>query len=132
MVWTVKVPIKKIDELKKQVFGWASVIEDASGATLVDHEGDVIDIDDLEQAAYKYVLESRIGGEEHKNFSGVATIIESFVITNQKREALNITLPLGWWVGFQIFSDQIFDRVLAGDIKMFSIGGSAHRESDDA
>lgn len=120
------VVIKGIDTAKHEVFGFASVIEDPSGSELVDHQNDTISESEIEQAAYSFVMLSREGKAEH-NGGPVAALIESFVITQKKKELLNFDLPRGWWVGFKIFDESIWQRIVARELKMFSIGGRARR-----
>ena len=56
--------VTKMDEEKRRVFGFFSVVEE-NGKPVIDYQGDVIDSDDLEEAAYKYVMYSRMGDERH-------------------------------------------------------------------
>ena len=46
----------------------------------------------------------------------------------EKAEEMGIeTDAVGWWVGFKVFDDEVWKRVLAGELKMFSIHGSGTR-----
>lgn len=120
------IPIAKTDE--HLVFGWASVAADSSGQVVVDSEGDAIPIDELERAAYEFVLENRPGGEMHEQIGG-AILVESVVFTQRKLELLGVEgVPLGWWVGFKITDDALWDKIKSGTYAMFSIGGRAARE----
>ena len=47
-------------------FGWASVAIAENGETLEDWQGDIIESDELESAAYKFVDLYREGGEMHE------------------------------------------------------------------
>ena len=121
--------IKKADEDKRLAFGWASVANFEDGSTLVDTSDDIIDIDTLEKAAYKYVRLYRVGGELHER-SDVAELVESIVFTKEKTEALGIPdgiLPEGWWVGFFVTDDEVWAKVKSGEYAMFSIEGRAQR-----
>lgn len=122
----------KFDDDKKQVFGWASIVS-KDGKTVVDRQMDTITPDDLETAAYSYVLKSRDGGEMHKR-RGVATLVESFVVTPEKVSKLGLpedSLPTGWWVGFQIKDDEVWDKVKKGHYTGFSIHGMGKRTKMD-
>lgn len=117
--------IAKRDDEKFLVFGWASM------ADVEDSQGDVISIDELEKAAYDFVLHSRNGGEMHEVF-GVSTLIESFIVTPEKLTALGLAedaLPQGWWVGFKVHDTEAWQKIKNGDYSMFSIGGRAIREA---
>lgn len=118
--------IKKADDEQHLVFGFASVAADETGQ-VVDSQGDVISIDELERAAYEYVQFSGAGSEMHEN-PDVAQLIESVVFTPQKLEMLGISgLPYGWWVGFRVTDEDVWQKIKSGEYSMFSIGGSASR-----
>ena len=120
--------IAKADE--HLIFGWASVAADEDGIPVVDSEGDVIPITELEQAAYRFVELSGSGGEMHSKI-GVAQLGESFVVTPEKLATLGLTgeMPLGWWVGFRVTDDDVWAKIKSGVYTMFSIGGRARREN---
>lgn len=111
-------------------FGWASVAATTTGEAIEDLQHDVIDIDDLECAAYDFVEIYREGGEMHER-GGCAVLIESIVFTREKRAALGIpehALPDGWWIGFRVTDAAVWEKIKAGQYLMFSIEGEAVRE----
>ena len=124
--------IYKTDEDKRLVFGWASVSIKLDGEQLEDHQNDMIDPEDLEEAAYEYVLNYRDTGEEHISTMRMkGKLVESCVLTAEKQKAMGIpegTLPIGWWVGFKITDDNAWERVKNGTYRMFSVEGKAVRE----
>ena len=112
---------------KRLIFGWAYVCKSAAGETMIDHSGEIIDVEEIEQAAYRYVKFWRDGSDNHER-GGVAVLIESMVFTDEKIEALGIppeAVPRGWWVGFQVLDDAVWEKVKSGEYRMFSIEGSA-------
>ena len=123
--------IYKTDSEKKQVFGWASVSVTIEGHQLEDLQNDIIDPEDLEQAAYEYVLNFRDTGEEHRPWARKkGKLIESCVFTEEKQRAMGIPpgiLPVGWWIGFQITDDRTWESIKNGNYKMFSVEGTAVR-----
>lgn len=134
----LNVPISKISDEKKQVFGWASISQEWAkkddGAfvlsDLVDTQEDMIDPDDLEEMAYKFTKMYREGGEMHIR-KKCATMVESMVFTLEKQAALGIPegiVPVGWWIGFEISDDSVWENVKKGTYRAFSIEGSARRE----
>lgn len=126
--------IIKTDEDKKLVFGWASIIKDNYGKILLDRQDDFIDSEEeLEKSAYSFVLNSRDGGEMHIR-KGVSTLVESIVFTEEKQKALGIptgTLPTGWWVGFRVNDDKVWEQVKKGHYIGFSVHGTGRREATE-
>ena len=112
------------------VFGWASVAALADGTTVEDYQRDILDIGELEEAVYNYVMFFRDGGEMHQR-RGVGVLVESVVFTPDKLEAMGIpegTLPNGWWLGLKITDDDVWEKVKDGTYSMFSIEGEATRQ----
>jgi len=137
--WTGE--ISKVDTDRRQVFGWCSLSE-IDGNPVVDLQGDWLPIEETEKAAYRYVIESRKGGDMHKRVrKGLTTnwdeplhtadLVESFVVTPEKLAKLGLpedALPLGWWVGFQVNDDEQWNLVKAGRRTGFSIHGQGVRK----
>ena len=125
------VTIYKTDDDKRLVFGWASVSIKVDGEQLEDHQKDLIDPEDLEEAAYEYVLNFRDTGEEHnQGLRKKGKLVESCVFTAEKQKAMGIPegiLPIGWWIGFKIEDDEAWEKVKNGTYRMFSIEGRANR-----
>lgn len=131
-----KFKIEKSDDDKRLAFGWANISIDETGEQLVDWQEDMIDPEELENAAYEFVKLYREGGEMHER-GDCAILIESVVFTEEKMRAMGIpegTLPIGWWIGFYVTDDDVWEKVKSGEYPMFSIEGEAEREKveDDA
>lgn len=125
-----KLTVMKSDDDKRLVFGWANVAIRVDGEQIVDWQQDAIDTEDLEKAAYEYVAEFGTAGEMHQR-GGVGRVIESIVFTKEKADALGIPqdlLPQGWWIGFKIEDDEVWQKIKSGEYSMFSIEGKALRE----
>ncbi len=130
--------ISKVDEDKRQIFGWANhAIVD--GQPVVDLQGDYVSIEEIEKSAYGYMLTSRVGGHMHsrigKGYDGgpvhVADVVESFVVTPDKLEAMGLSedaLPLGWWVGMQVNDEDVWQKVKSGELAGLSIHGTGTRK----
>ncbi len=124
-----KIDIFKSDDEKQYAFGWANISVRADGEQLVDWQRDMIDPEDLEEAAYKFVELYREGGEMHER-GGVAVLIESIVFTPEKLKAMGLPengLPIGWWIGFHVTDPDVWKKVKDGTYSMFSIEGQAVR-----
>ena len=126
--------IAKSDDDKRLAFGWANVSIRTDGEVIEDWQEDIIEPEELEKAAYQFVELYREGGEMHER-GGVAVLVESVVFTKEKQKAIGIpegTLPVGWWIGFKVLDDDVWEKVKDGTYPMFSIEGEAERvEVDD-
>lgn len=124
-----KFKIQKSEDEKRLAFGWANISIDESGEQLVDWQQDMIDPEELENAAYKFVRLYRECGEMHER-GDCAVLVESVVFTEEKMKAMGIpegTLPVGWWIGFFVTDDDVWEKVKNGTYPMFSIEGEAER-----
>ena len=123
----------KADEDKRQVFGWASIVE-VDGKPVIDRQGDWITPEEIEKAAYQYVLNSRKAGHQHKRDGDqpfhAGDMIESFVMTPEKVEKMGLPeeTPIGWWVGYKIHDDDAWQKVKKGEVTGFSIHGRGKRK----
>ena len=126
--------IQKADDDKRLAFGWASASATINGETVEDFVGDIIDVEELEQAAYNFVELYREGGEMHER-GGCAVLVESVIFTPEKIAAMGIpegTVPTGWWIGFKVTDDDVWAKVKDGTYPMFSIEGEAVRVPEAA
>ena len=121
--------IEKSNDEKMLAFGWASVAVRVDGEQIVDWDGELIDPEELERAAYEFVELYREGGEMHER-GGAAVLVESVVFTKEKQRVMGIpegTLPEGWWIGFKVLDGAVWEKVKDGTYPMFSIEGAAKR-----
>lgn len=124
--------VTKTDVDQRKIFGWASITA-FDGKTVIDKQDDVIDIQDLEGAAHEFCLFSRTQGDMHTDI-GVGRLIECMVFDAAKRAAGVIAkddagrVIDGWWVGFLVDDDGVWQAHKRGERKEFSIGGRAQRE----
>lgn len=121
--------IQKHDDDKRISFGWAYQCVTKTGEQCVDHSGDIVDIADMEKAAYRFVKFYREGSDNHER-GGIGTMIESMMFTKEKAAALGIPdgmMPEGWWVGFEVTDEDVWKKIKSGVYKMFSIEGTASR-----
>ena len=127
----------KFDEDKRVAFGWASVVK-KDGIDVVDRQGDYISAEDVEKAAYEYVLKSRKGGDMHSRVTSelgedspkhVADLIESVVFTDEKIEKMGLPddFPRGWWIGMKVHDEPTWQLVKKGERTGFSIHGKGRR-----
>jgi len=123
--------IAKVDDEKRQIFGWASVSLRTDGEQIIDSHGDQIDPEDLEAAAYEFVLNYREANDMHQG-PVVGRLIESAVFTPEKLEVMGLAkdaLPVAWWFGLQLEDEDAWAAVKNGKRRMLSIEGKAQRVS---
>lgn len=125
----------KFDDDKRLAFGWASVVE-LNGQPVIDRQGDVIAIDEIEKASYDYMLNSRVGGRMHERTHDdrpvhISDVVESVVFTPEKCTAMGISKELSgrWWLGMKVREDDDWQRVKKGEWTGFSIHGKGLRKS---
>ena len=125
----IPVEIQKLDEERRIAFGWASVVK-GDGGGVIDSQEDILDSVTLEKAVYEYVLLSRDADEMHEK-RGVGRLVESMFFTPEKIEKLGLdpeAIKNGWWVGFKVDDETVWQKVKDGVYKMFSIYGTGRRE----
>lgn len=121
------VDVRKVDDERQQLFGIASLIS-KSGVPVTDRQGDRISAEELEKAAYSYVLNSRDASDSHERM-GAGRLIESCVFTVEKQRAMGVDLGQEfWWVGIAC-DDAVWAKVRKSTRPLsFSIGGFATRK----
>ena len=120
----------RVHEPQRLIFGYANVTVQEDGTVPFDFQGDMISTAELESAAYNYVLAHGVANQEHEYGTECGFLVESFMITKEKMQAMGIPeglIPEGWWVGFYIPDPDVYKKVLDGTYNMFSIEGYATR-----
>lgn len=124
----------KVDEERRRAFGWAYVTDDG-GDIVLDHSGDFVDaitLPDFEEAVYGYMLKSREADEMHERFDNIAKVVESVMVTPEKLKAMGLEgTRTGWWVGFKVEDDDVWEKVKTGKLAAFSIRGRGERQKVD-
>jgi hypothetical protein len=128
----LRADIAKVDDGRRLVFGWGNVTT-VGGRLVKDLQDDVIPTDELEDAAYRFVLNVREAGDVHMRRTGIGKLVESVFFSAEKQRAIGIDLGFeAWWLGFRIDDDTVWAKVRSGTYKSFSIGGSAAASYADA
>lgn len=125
--------IAKTDDERQLAFGWAYVAEDEHGERVVDHSGEFIAKEDLEDAAYVFNIAYREGDEQHTEYVA-AHLVESFMVTPEKLAKMGLAddaLPRGWWTGWYFPDAEVYAKVKRENA-MLSIGGISEKEYDVA
>ena len=133
-----RVRVAKSDDARHLVFGWAMIAKTRAGETVVDHDDQWCEPEDVEDAAYDFVLNAANGpvsGEEHDpGYTPDAFLIESVAFTEEKLVAMGIdpgAVDLGHWVGLYIPDDEAYERVKSGEKSMLSIDGFALESEEE-
>lgn len=126
VVFNKSIPITKLDDDLRIAYGWASVCTD-NGQTVVDSQGDMIDISDMREAVHKF-MGNRTAGEMHDKM-GIGEIVDSLVIDKDVAKALGMPDNReGWFIGMKITDNDVWQKFKSGELKAFSIGGKGVRE----
>lgn len=129
--------IAKIDSEKRIVTAVVSVASGEDGDPIVDHDGDVIDIDELELAFIKSFAKGGdgMGGRMHEEIGG-AHVVQHMTLSKGEWSGLADLMGIpemrsAWEVGiakFFIRDDALWDEVKSGALPELSIAGKAVRE----
>jgi hypothetical protein len=132
--WIVPLTIKKVDPGPADVVkftAWASIVTTKEGVPIVDHDGEVILVEDLEKAVHSAALEGSgagRGGLMHEYESKI-DLLESMVVSREKRAALGFgDGPEGWVVTCQSRDPEVVKAIRGGDMRELSIRGEAWKE----
>ena len=127
--FSITASVAKLDDEKQLVTGWAVISNDASGRPVIDAQGDLIPLAELEKAAHELVL---TGGADktddmHERFK-VGDVVEAMVVTKAKREALGMGPgPEGLVVTMKVRDAKTWADVKAGKKLELSIFGTGQR-----
>lgn len=127
--FSLPIKVTKVEPTQRMIFGWASVAA-VNGVEVIDKQGDIIPVVELEKAAYEFTLYSRQHGDMHSKV-GTGLLVESMMFTPEK-EALGLVaknekgeIMHGWWTGFRVDDPKTWEAVKSNKMPEFSIGGKA-------
>ena len=124
--WSIPLEIKKAQPERQMIFGWASVVA-KNGEYIIDKQGDIIPIHELENAVLEYMLHSRDHGVMHEA-QGTGRLVMSFLTTPEYMDAFGLTQKddqIGWIAGYKIEDPRLWEAHKRGLLPEFSIGGSS-------
>ena len=130
---------------EQNAYGWFNIAS-RGGDLVVDAHGDVIHVDDLQNAAHEFVREARVSGVDHNGEEPDGQLIASIVFTDDVIEAISTDpatgelnaelhdvmkrhIPRGWFGGFHIPGVDAWQAMKEGKAS-FSIKGWAEEVED--
>lgn len=129
---TVAIKSTSSDDGTVRLYGWGAMSRDDLGEPVIDAHGEYIPIEELERAVQRAFV-SRGGkgsaGVQHESF-GRADLIESFVLTHEKRAGFELGKgPLGWMVGLESKDPDVAKAVRSGQLMELSLHGFGRRDT---
>jgi hypothetical protein len=123
----IRLELRKLNDEQRVATGWVSIVEDAEGNQILDAEGHLVPVTELEKAVHDAFSESSgggKGGDLHEQ-KGVLDVVESFVFTAEKRDALGLGKgPAGWAASFRVNDDDVWNKIKSGDRPELSLLGN--------
>jgi len=129
----IKLKLLKIDTVQQVVF--AVVLEPDT----VDLQGDIISAEEIEKACWKYNTESRIVGFRHQKELD-AIVLESSIVRGEgyyfdrsvsATGESEMVKPGSWVAAIKINDNEIWDGIMRGEYRSFSVGGFTDSEIID-
>jgi len=122
----IRLELRKLNDEQRVATGWVSIVEDADGNQILDAEGHLVPVTELEKAVHDAFSESGgggKGGDLHEQ-KGVLDVVESFVFTAEKRDALGLgDGPAGWAASFRVNDDDVWAKIKNGERPELSLLG---------
>jgi hypothetical protein len=113
--------ILKADDERQIVYG--VVMEPDS----VDSQGDVISADEIEKAAHRFLVKSRIIGDRHRR-KAPAVPVESYVAPDDLELGGQPVKAGSWVLGVYVADPELWQQIKRGEYESFSVGGFGVRE----
>jgi len=113
--------ILKADEEQRLVYG--VVLEPDT----VDSQGDTISADEIEKAAHRFLVKSRVVGDRHSK-KAKAEVVESYIAPIDFEWGGQKVKKGSWVLGVHISDDRLWNAVKKGEYQSFSVGGFGVRE----
>lgn len=116
------IDICKVDKQKQIVYGVFLVPEKA------DHDGDVISAEDIEKVAHGFLVEYRDVDEMHSKTTMAADVVESGIAWKDMDFYGKKITKGTWFGGIKIHDREVWEKVLTGEYKAFSVRIAGIRE----
>lgn len=121
-----EVGIRKVSTDRREVSGWA-LVSSIDGKDVTDHQGDVVEMDELRKAAHGFISNARVAKVMHKG-EKMGEIVQSVMIDDDFAKAHGIDHGIrGWWITMRVDDDAAWNLAKSGHLAAFSIGGTGTR-----
>ncbi len=117
----IHAPIFKADEERRLVYG---VIAESG---MIDAQGDVMSARTIEDMAHDFMIRSRKFDDRHNWKQAAAVLVESWIVREDMKLFGQLVKAISWVIGVKVFDDVIWQKILSGIYKAFSIGGKGVR-----
>jgi hypothetical protein len=114
--------ILKADDEKQLVYG--VVLEPET----VDTQGDVISADEIEKAAHRFLVKSRVISDRHSKKAD-AEVVESYVAPDAFEMGGQKVKKGSWVLGVHVSDSKLWSAIKQGEYQGFSVGGFGVREA---
>lgn len=124
--WNLTLPIFKRDMSEGLVTGWAAISGDKDGNPIVDLQGQILPTAELDKAARVAFSYAAGGAGDMHERRGLADLVESFVATKEKCDALGLGSDKeGWIVTLKINDPELRRQIESGEKPELSLSGTA-------
>ncbi len=113
-----RIPIKKIDEDQRLVYGIVSAVDE------FDAHGDIMSADTIEKAAHHFLEHSRVVGIAHKDVAK-AVVVESYIAPVEFEMGGEVVKKGDWVLGCRVDDPEHWRMVKSGRFNSYSVGGWA-------
>ena len=126
-VFRVERSLLKTSEDAEERFVLGIVLE----PEVVDAQGDIYSADEVRQAAHRFMAEYGGLGLQHQlRVNDQVKILESYIAPSDLKLGETDVRKGTWLMAVRVLSDELWQRVRAGELTGFSIGGSARRSPE--
>jgi hypothetical protein len=128
--WESKVEIAKLDEEKQVALGIALKASGGTNGVRADSQKDVITAEEVEKAAYGFMLNSRVFDLHHKRLlpESKAAVVESYLAPVDFEMGGTEVKKGDWVAAVKFFDKDLWQDVKEGKIAAFSIKGVGMRK----
>jgi hypothetical protein len=94
---------------------------------VADSQGDIVTAAEIEQAAHRYLAESRLQDVQHSEEAAGAVPVESFIAPSDMEYHGRPVLKGSWVMASHVADADIWQQIVKGELTGYSIGGTAER-----